>query len=777
MPRTVSEQLGAALRKIDRPGMFCVGGSLNAVNPGLDVGGVGLIGLPLTPRQADDLKGQCRDAPYGNGVQTLVDHSVRRVWQLDPDRFAITNPDWAAFLRGVVESVQAQLGLEKQKLEHHLYNLLLYEPGSFFRPHRDGEKLDRMVATLVVVLPSAFRGGELVVRHEGEQRVIDFGNGADPLHTHYAAFYADCEHEVHPLTAGYRLCLVYNLTLAKARKPLTAPTSGGHIEAVAGILRGWSTDDPRHKLVVPLDHQYTQDGLAWDALKGVDRVKADVLSQAAARAGCRASLALLTFWESGAAEEQYRPRGRYSRWGDDDEPDSYTMVEVYDTTLTAEHWSAADGTRPAFGPMQVAPEEVVPPEALTRVTPEENCSGYTGNEGMTLERWYRHAVIVLWPNARQFDVLCDCGIAASIAALRERIGVGGKKAADGETREAGLAFARTVLTRSAGSHLNQPEAEELGEALLALGDPELAREFLRRAAPANDQLKLGRLVRAMGERFGWETFRPEVVSLFSAPVVDRSTQEAGPNVGAFERNLELLESLCLTKAKRKADEAERVRLGVALSEAFEAYLGSLDEKAVTSSDWRFQNVDRAKLLAGLTRSLLATGQCGRLTGLLDRLWGNTKLYPFSAHVTALTALRPWLRTHLTSACDGVARWVSRCRAELDTRTASEPTPPTDFRRDADVPCECADCAELRAFLLNPTEAAHRFRAGQDRRSHLEHAIRQHGCDLSCATEKRGSPHTLVCTKTVASFQARLKKYHADVEHLATVHAIAAALPV
>lgn len=30
----------------------------------------------------------------------------------------------------------------------------------------------------------------------------------------YAAFYADCEHEVLPVTSGYRLTLVYNLVHA-----------------------------------------------------------------------------------------------------------------------------------------------------------------------------------------------------------------------------------------------------------------------------------------------------------------------------------------------------------------------------------------------------------------------------------------------------------------------------------------------------------------------------------------------------------------------------------
>jgi len=32
-----------------------------------------------------------------------------------------------------------------------------------------------MVATLVIALPSAHEGGELVVRHEGREEIADFG--------------------------------------------------------------------------------------------------------------------------------------------------------------------------------------------------------------------------------------------------------------------------------------------------------------------------------------------------------------------------------------------------------------------------------------------------------------------------------------------------------------------------------------------------------------------------------------------------------------------------
>ena len=220
---------------------------------------------------------------------------------MEPDHFALKNPDWDRVIKEIVAKVQEELGLESQKLESHLYDLLLYEPGSFFLPHRDGEKLDRMVATLVVVLPSSFEGGELIVRHEGQEQTIDFGGPAgDAFHIHYAAFYADCEHEVRPLKKGHRLCLVYNLTLAKSKKSLSAPRDSEHIEAIAPLLRKWADEDEAaEKLGIALDHQYTEGGLTWDALKGTDRAKARVLAEAARQAGCRAYLALLTLHESG----------------------------------------------------------------------------------------------------------------------------------------------------------------------------------------------------------------------------------------------------------------------------------------------------------------------------------------------------------------------------------------------------------------------------------------------------------------------------------------------
>lgn len=68
-----------------------------------------------------------------------------------------------------------------------------------------------MVGTLVVGLPSTFRGGALEVRHRGQTATYRGSKTA----LSFVAFYSDCRHEVKPVTAGYRVVLTYNLILAE----------------------------------------------------------------------------------------------------------------------------------------------------------------------------------------------------------------------------------------------------------------------------------------------------------------------------------------------------------------------------------------------------------------------------------------------------------------------------------------------------------------------------------------------------------------------------------
>jgi len=106
-------------------------------------------------------------------------------------------------------------------------------------------------------------------------------------------------------------------------------------------------------------------------------------------------------------------------------------------------------------------------------------------------------------------------------------------------------------------------------------------------------------------------------------------------------------------------------------------------------------------------------------------------------------------------------------------TVAEPTEPTDLSRPAPIVCRCNECNLVNEFLRNPTQNEHRVRAVEYTRSHVGERIRQFQCDLAGATEKKGSPYTLVLTKTDASFQCALAKYHEDMKDLNMIKAIEA----
>ena len=92
----------------------------------------------------------------------------------------------------------------------------------------------------------------------------------------------------------------------------------------------------------------------------------------------------------------------------------------------------------------------------------------------------------------------------------------------------------------------------------------------------------------------------------------------------------------------------------------------------------------------------------------------------------------------------IVRWVQ-----------PRPKPPKDWKQ-AMVSCGCQDCRSLNQFLANPTEKVGRFSVNKNRRDHLHSMLRNSGC--TDETERRGSPQTLVVTKTRARHQAAHKAW-------------------
>src|SRR5206468_9619603 len=109
-----------------------------------------------------------------------------------------------------LDQVRRDLGLgDGVQLTASLHHMLVYEPGQFFASHRDSEKTDEMIGTLVVILPASFTGGALVLEHHDEHLTFR-GSGR---HLTFIAFYADCHHEVRPVASGHRVVLTYKLMI------------------------------------------------------------------------------------------------------------------------------------------------------------------------------------------------------------------------------------------------------------------------------------------------------------------------------------------------------------------------------------------------------------------------------------------------------------------------------------------------------------------------------------------------------------------------------------
>jgi hypothetical protein len=778
-PLSLHDRLLEALGTVDRPGTFCISGDLPLVMPGLDVRGLGAVRLPLGKTQARQLIQQCHQAPYGKGTETLIDTDVRRVWELDPEQFQLTNPKWDELLLELTDRVRDALGLGRRKLAPHLYKLLVYEEGDFFLWHRDGEKLDRMVATLVVGLPSVHAGGELVVSHEGTQHVAGFAGAASGHELSFAAFYADCPHEVRPLQSGYRLCLVYNLTLATSRgkKGLTAPTTAGAVEAVKGLLDEWREADDGEKLAVTLEHQYTQDGLTVDTLKGVDRTRAEVLFTAAEQAGCVAHLALVTFWQSGSAEGGYDGGyggyGRYRRryWDDDDEDDEddaslYEMGEIYDQSLVANHWSNQQGAKVALGEIHLDEEEIVDREPIEDwEASREEFEGYTGNAGMTLERWYHRAAVVIWPRDKHFAVLCNAGTDASIGGLTNMVKAlkQAAKAQREALRQDCLVFAGAIIDSWQPQHhrytWRQNEVADRDTFLRLLQDldePNLVRRFLSEVMTVDGSIQLSKSFPTFCKRHGWSNFRDALMSVIDAT-----------SAATVARNTTLLQSLCQQRDK----DADRLSLCQALAQAAVEELVALDANT-PAHDWELRTLDRANLLSSLVKSLAVVGADEPLTTLLDHVLATRDIYDLvDTHVAAICALESWLRSAAALPNDAISHWLSVCRTEVAARVEKAPVKPADYRRPAKLSCDCRDCRELSAFLADPTAAVHRFRVSENRRGHLQQISRRHGCDLTHVTERQGRPYTLVCTKTTASYDEACRVYKRDQQSLFRLEAL------
>jgi len=779
--------LATLLAAIQRPGDYFTSGRIETPMPSLQVDGVGRISFPVPTIQARALIEHAAErAPYGRGTATVRDDSVRRVWQVLPTQVQLAGKAWEASLARIVSQVAEGLGCQGIAVRAELYKLLIYETGDFFVAHRDSEKCAGMFATLVVALPSEHSGGTLSIRHAGREAQVDLANSeTDELR--FAAFYADCEHEVQALRSGYRLCLIYNLVQApQQRQPvLQAPDRRAQVHTCAGLLNAWAqrTDGPP-KLVYPLEHHYTEAGLCFAALKNGDAAKADVLRDAAAQAACALHLGMIHIEESGSAEYSGRGwRGRH--WQADDQ--DFEIGEVFDHHRYLGPWRDRDDQPVEFGRIALEDDELLPADALADEEPDDvHFSEATGNEGASFERTWLRAALVLWPHARFDEVCLAAGTEAALARLHILLG-GADRSTHPHPHDvaAAIRLIGAIAERwrpdapAEGIHLTQllghaqatadaTVIEHLFSGLLLARYDGLQNAAIHACAQHLDQTRRLPLLSALFEHHA--AARP--AACLTLWLLLARADAADPA---------LIDALAASLVAHLAECAPDRRLPHYHFEMHtneDGPVGDIDDddidddiiNLVAPASYREQPPAPTMSADLVAEFVIALGQCGlaaHQAQAVAAMTANARV--FAAESILLPALERIAGNTPTAAASAVL-W-RHCGGHYLARSETAPQPPLDWARAADLAGHCADCQELQDFARNSQAPSHRFRLREDRRQHLETQIRSHQLDIATRTERQGSPHTLICTKTRASYERAARQYQEDRTDMARLLAL------
>jgi predicted 2-oxoglutarate/Fe(II)-dependent dioxygenase YbiX len=795
----ITQDLASLLSTVTRPGDFYAYGKTEWLAPRLEVKDVGTVALPLLGVQAEQLIAVAQRAPYGRGSKTIVDANVRRTWQIAPDAVSLSGKHWSSTLERIVALAAEALGVS-EPVTAELYKLLIYDTGSFFVSHRDTEKSPGMFATLVLALPSQSTGGELIVRHKEREVRLDLASDEFSEIT-YAAFYADCVHEVLPVTQGYRATLVYNL-IRKGKGDVPKPPGyDGETTQAALLLSQWAhgkaSPDPDTpvKVIYPLEHAYSPAELDFAKLKGVDAAVAGVLKTAAEQAECDLHLALISIEESGSAEHTGSYRRRRSRYSDDDDDSGEFMVgEVFDRSETLTKWCRPDGQPTTLGAIEIEDGEVSPPDALEDMEPdEEHFHEATGNEGASFERTYHRAALVLWPRSRRLAVLNQAGQRATLPYLES------------------LAARWTNEGATPGSKI-WAEAHELSGHMLAtwnddhwyeledddqdyddedsdidgddnaevdddVGDALDDARGKRRSAIARLLMALAEL----GDKVRIEQAFDLLTGRRGQDTADLDPIVAAAVVFPLERGAQLIEKVVVAQA------------GTAVSSC----CGLL----ATAVAGPFASAP--KLLATAARRLLAAlpgdparpsvDQWGRpehvrpgaaavtdLIGLTEAI-DPTLAAQLSEHVLAwpqtydiddavVPAVKQLMPSAGTKPGPVMKRLHAACLAHLEARAAEPLDAPKDWSRPSGITCTCVHCKTLAGFLANSAMEVWTLKAAEAIRRHVEYEIRSARADVDCRTERKGSPHGLVCKKNLASYERRVVQRKQDLADITFLNA-------
>lgn len=715
----IKEKILNCLKDVKGSGKFVTAHTVPFLFPGLQIEGIGELSYPINDVQAKALISTAHKAPFGKGKETVLDNNVRSAWEINADKLTFHGKQWAIFLNKILGDIKPELGIEDYAISAHLYKMLIYEKGDFFLQHKDSEKEKGMFGTLIIALPARHTGGELVVSFDNKDEVVDFAKDSNDYKISYAAFYADCDHEVKPVTAGYRVCLVYNLIQEKTGEKIEPATVETHAVQLANIIKEQEQPGDIKPYIVLLGHQYTPENFSEQSLKLNDRYKADILFSAAQKLGFYAKMCLVTSYLAGMPEDG----GGY-----DDADEDAAMEEVFDESLDIEHW--AESEVPALNAVSFEEEDLITSFALKDDQPIlKEATGYMGNYGPDLMHWYHYAAVVIWSpptNAQLLPLQNAASQLAWINYFNKNYG----PVSHPESRAIELILSNGLNNNNSKK---QSDCNAIADWIINTKNEtfflRLPEQLCKSYFINIDAAHWLKLIAFYGAETTEKIFElltqnitlPVLVHLLS---VVRSLLVSGQYEHLITSQMAKLPHYLSEISKNQSDEKPHINHNI-LSDVF--YL--------------VQQIPQTEAWVNNVAAII--------TGYNQRDYINNILTPAILALPVLTSV--------------AYKVLISCREYVEHRVNNKPQPPTDWSRQ--VPVTASDKKQwqvLNEFLESPHQQVFDYRAIQNARNEMEHAISRVVIDLRTETIRKGSPHTLRITKTQAAYHRQMKDWKEDV---------------
>ena len=736
----------------------------------IEVRGLGALELPISGAQARALHQVGRPARYGVGELTLLDPAVRDTCEIPKSRVRIDKRRFDRTLLPILDRIGRDLGVPAGcTLAAELHSMLVYGRGQFFAPHQDSEKDDAMVGTLVVGLPSTFKGGTFVVSHGGES--ASYRGSKTKLS--FVAFYADCRHEAHRVTSGHRVVLTYNLLLRGEPVAATELDPALVADLAHCLADHFGPVGEPNRLVYLLDHEYTQRSLGWSRLKGPDAQRAALLAAAAERTGCEAMLALADVHETWTAypddEDRYSGyRGRYGwhededDWDDDEWDDDldaaggtggYDLEDLIESEVELDSWLAPGSDHAEPVQLRIADDCVCASTPSGELEPyRSEYEGNMGNYGNTLDRWYHRGAVIVWPCSQAFAIRAEASPVWALDELSARIRGG----ALDEAREAAATLAPFWARVARPVEGKSFVAKALRTAHL-IDAPELATALLAPFPLEQLAASHAKSLASLADRYGESWAEAQVTSWSErrgfAPAMSPARQAWVTSLPA------------LCAALKATGAAGGLVARLLLWEGWRSVSESLDADLELEAPSRREHAltDLGRPLAALLKGASEVGVTDLRDGAVGMLCGGEALLYCALGVLRATATSKWSAVGL----DPVASHTAACLEDRLTRPARVPD---DWSIELPEGCDCELCSSLRVFLADPARKTLEWPLAKERRRHVHGRIDAAELPVTHRTRRVGSPHKLVLTKTRALFDRESEQHKRETQDLAWLRA-------